>query len=494
MTKRNHLTLEQTIDQTRKPVSVKTDICYVISHGFAARMLLQTGLIRQLARQGKKIAIISPDSADENLALFKQEPNVALYTHNEKIGLWGDDYLFKRKYYLEDIRSNPALWEKHIYEIFYSPSKHPWRRVRPFYYYLIHKLIPYVPGIRERFIQNEHRYLESRSIATLLKEIDPGLVIATYPVNFLEARLLYAARMANIPTLLHLLSWDNITAKGKFPMTADHFIVWGEVMYQELKDHYGIADDKIHPCGVPHFDHHIQVREAPAYQELIVELGLHPQKPYLFFAMSSPRFAPREMEIVERLAANIAKDRFGPDLQLIVRPHPQNVQGFMADHSWLGRLEALASKRVAVDFPKLNQSNLRWSMQQKDMDRLSNLLTGCSICLNSGSTVSIDALMHDKPVVLTSFDDDAQLHYWKSARRLVDYTHLRKFVDLGGAKLVRSTKELNLQIEKYLHDPDLDLASRRFALEKECFRDDGQATDRVLQAVNKILDPVYSES
>jgi CDP-glycerol glycerophosphotransferase (TagB/SpsB family) len=276
-------------------------------------------------------------------------------------------------------------------------------------------------------------------------------------------------------------------------MTADHFIVWGEVMYQELKGHYGISDDKIHKCGVPHFDHHIQVREAPAYRDLVAELGLHPQKPYLFFAMSSPRFAPREMDIVERLAANIEQDHFGPDLQLIVRPHPQNVQGFMADHSWLSRMEALQSERVAVDFPRLNKSKMRWSMQQKDMDRLSNLLTGCSICLNSGSTVSIDALMHNKPVVLTSFDDDAQLNYWKSARRLVDYAHLRKFVELGGAKVVRSTEALNKLIEKYLEDPDFDLSTRRFALEKECFRDDGQATDRVLRAVNDILDPVYQD-
>ena len=160
----------------------------------------------------------------------------------------------------------------------------------------------------------------------------------------------------------------------------------------------------------------------------------------------------------------------------------------MADRSWLDRLKAIRSKRVAVDFPRLNQSKLRWSMQQQDMDRLSNLLTGCAICLNSGSTVSIDALMHDKPVLLTSFDADARLPYWKSARRLVDYTHLRKFVDLGGARVVRSAEELKEEISRYLEDPDHDLSRRRHALHAECFRDDGLATDRVLEAVNQIFD------
>lgn len=470
---------------------MKTDICYVISHGFAARMLLQTGLIRRLAREGKRIAIITPDPEDENLALFREEENVEVYGNDEKIGLWGDDYLFKRKYFLEDIRSNTALWEKHIYEIFYSPSKHPWRRIRPFYYYAIHKLIPYFPGIRRRFIKNEHRYLRSQKMSELLQKIDPELVVATYPVNFTEAKVLYAARTANIKTVLHLLSWDNITAKGKFPMTADEYIVWGAVMRRELKAHYGISDENIHVCGVPHFDHHVRVREQPDYRSPVTDLGLNPDKPYLFFAMSAPRFAPREMDIVAQLAADIEQGVFGPDLQMIVRPHPQNVQGFMADQSWVGRLNSIKSNRVAVDFPRLNKSKLRWSMQQKDMDRLSNLLTGCSLCLNSGSTVSIDALMHHKPVILTSFDGEAKLRYWKSARRLVDYTHLRKFVDLGGAEVVHSTEALNRTIKVYLDNPLHRQPLRRQALEQECYRDDGLATERVLKAVNQILESIY---
>ncbi|PHN08601.1 glycosyltransferase family protein [Flavilitoribacter nigricans] len=470
---------------------MKTDICYVISHGFAARMLLQTGLIRQLAQGGKRVAIITPDPEDENLALFREAENVEIYGNDEKIGLWGDDYLFKRKYFLEDIRKNPALWEKHIYEIFYSPSIHPWRRVRAFYYYAIHKLIPYFPSIRERFIRNEHRYLKSRRTSELLTRIDPELVVATYPVNFLEAKILYAARAAGIRTLLHLLSWDNITSKGKFPMMADHYIAWGNIMRDEFLEHYDIPPERIHICGVPHFDQHVAVREQPDYDHLLRDLGLDPGKPYLFFAMSSPRFAPREIDIIEGLSERIEKGAFGEELQLIVRPHPQNVQGFMADPTWIGRLQALASDRIAVDFPRLNKSRLRWSMQQQDMDRLSNLLAGCRVCLNSGSTVSIDALMLNKPVILTSFDAGFRVNYWRSARRLVDYTHLRKFVALGGARVVRSTAELDEAITGYLQDPDHDLAIRRHALTEECFTDDGQSTQRVLRVVRAILNKNY---
>lgn len=464
-----------------------TDICYVISHGFAARMLLQTGLIHRLTLAGKRIALISPDPEDENLAELRNNPLVQIYDPQIKHSIWDDDYGVKRMYYLEDLRSNPVFWEKHLYSILYTKSKHPWKRIRPFIYYIIHVLIRYFPGIRRRFQQREKQYLYSAKASALLEKIQPRLVVSTYPVNYLEAKFLHAAKTQGRTTLIHLLSWDNITSKGIFPVIPDHFIAWGPVMYEELKAYYNCADEAVQICGVPHFDHHLQIKKAPAYQALLEDLGLNPQLPYLFVAMSSPRFAPHEIDIVERLAEWIRAGRLGKDLQLIVRPHPQNVQGSLADSRWIKRLDALRSEQVAVDYPQLVKSKVRWSMKKSDMDHLSNLLAGCAVCINSGSTVSIDALVMDKPVVLTSFDGDKKLYYWKSARRLVDYPHQKKFVALGGAKVAYSYEDLQSLLQQYLENPGLHQAERRKALLRECFRNDGEATSRVVQAMRKLL-------
>ncbi|MEM1123350.1 MAG: hypothetical protein AAGJ18_23115 [Bacteroidota bacterium] len=468
--------------------NVTIDVCYIISHGFAARMLLQTGLITRLTEEGKHIAIITPDATDENLRAIAANPRVHIYDPAIEQTIWDDDYGVKRMYYLEDIKSNPVFWEKHLYSILYSKSIHPWKRIRPFIYYPIHRLIPYFPSIRRRFKQTESTYLFSEKSAVLLAKIKPALVVSTYPINFLEAKFLFAAKQQKIPTLIHLLSWDNITSKGIFPVIPDQFIVWGKVMYDELKEYYGTADEDIHICGVPHFDHHIAVKHHPNYEDLLTELGLNPDLPYLFFAMSSPRFAPHEIDIVEWLAEAIGKDIFGKRMQLIVRPHPQNVQGSLADKKWIKRLDALNGKRVAIDYPKLHSSKVRWSMQKSDMTRLSNLLVGCSVCLNSGSTVSIDALVFGKPVILTSFDGDRQLYYWKSARRLVDYPHQKKFVAMGGAKVVYDYDDLKKTILRYLTDPAYDQRQRQYALEQECYANDGQATERVIVAMLNILE------
>lgn len=473
---------------------MKIDICYIISHGFSARMLLQTGLITQLTQRGKHIAIISPDPEDPNLLDLKDNPNITVFDSELKHSIWDDNYDFKRKYYLEDIKSNPVFWEKHLHSILYSKSKHPWKRIRPFYYYIIHWLIAYFPSIRKRFKATESKHLVAPRADEILNKINPSLVVSTYPVNFIEAKFLYAAKQKNIPTLIHLLSWDNITSKGIFPVIPDHFIVWGKVMYNELKAYYGVKDEAIQICGVPHFDQHISVKKSPNFKPILEKLGLNPNLPYLFFAMSSPRFAPYEIDIVEQLAIAVQNEVFGAELQLIVRPHPQNVQGSLADKRWIKRLDNLKGKSVAVDYPQLNDSKVRWSMKKTDMGHLSNLLAGCSICLNSGSTVSIDALMMDKPVILTSFDGDKKLYYWKSARRLIDYLHLKKFIKMGGAKPVHDYAELYKMIEKYLNEPDFNRDQRQYALQMECHLNDGQSTLRVVEAMMHLLEktaPVY---
>ncbi len=464
-----------------------TDICYVISHGFAARMILQTGLVERLAAAGKSIAIITPAASDDNLTALKKNPLISVYNTDIKLTIWDDDYGVKRRYYLEDIRSNPVFWEKHIYSILYTKSKHPWKRIRPFVYYPIYKMIPYFPGIRRRFRETESKYLEDAKATQLLETINPKLVVSTYPINYLEAKFLYAAKEAKIATLIHLLSWDNITSKGIFPVIPDHFIAWGPLMYEELKEYYDVKDDQVYVCGVPHFDQHIEIKGTDGYKEILRDLSLNPEAPYLFVAMSAPRFAPHEIDIVEWLANAVSENRFGENLQLVIRPHPQNVQGSLGDKSWLKRLDRLNKGRVSVDYPQLVESNMRWSMKKKDMVRLSSLLAGCALCLNSGSTVSIDALMMDKPVIMTSFDGDKKLYYWKSARRLVDYIHLKKFTEMGGAKVVRNYEALHREIIRYLKNPDHDLEQRRFALERECHLNDGGSTDRVVTALQKIL-------
>ncbi len=467
------------------------DICYIASHGFAARMLTQTGLLSKLSDKGLKVGLITVDKNDKSLVLATQNSDIELIEFNFRNNFWTENYKNKRKYLFEDIESNPALWEKHLKAVKSNKSKHPWRQIRPYYNFWLYKRIKKSPWLRDKYRSAEKRRLKSPEADRLLTSLNPKLLIATYPVAWQEATLLHSARNQGIKTVIHLLSWDNITCKGRFAETADEYIVWGPIMKEELLEFYDVDPSIIHMTGVPHFDLHYQQKGNDNYRTYVEELGLDSEKPYLFFAMSSPYFAPREVDIVERLTKDISREVFGHDLQLIVRPHPQNMQGHMMDKSWLPRLKNLDDSLVKVDYPELNnESRLNWSMEHEDMIRLSALLSGSSLVLNSGSTVSIDALMAGAPVVITSFDDDQELPYWNSAKRLIDFPHLAKLVAMGGVQIASSYMILCNLIERYLNNKESDLEARELAIKKECLTSEGRATEMVIVTLIKLFEGV----
>lgn len=462
----------------------KIDICYAVTHGFAARMVLQTGLLGRLVEEGHKVGIIVPDGNDENLVKVCKKQGITIIEIAYNVSFWEGQINQIRKYFLEDIKSNPCIYEKHMLRM--NDKKRSFLKfLQPRLGIFIYSLVKKIPSIRKMYKKREQVLFYSKKVEQVLAELNPKLLLVTYPVMPPEPQLLLAAKKLKIRSVIHLLSWDNITAKGQFPALADEYIVWGNIMAQEFEQYYKISKDKIYICGVPHFDLHIDAKRNPQSEIYVKELGLNPSKPYLFFAMSAPRFAPREIDNVEWIAKQISDNQFGKDLQFIIRPHPQNMIGEMADFSWLPRLQKLDTlNRIAVDYPNLVKNTaMRWSIQQSDMKRLSHLLAGSSIVLNSGSTVSIDALMVGKPVILTSFDADEQLDYWKSARRLIDYTHLKKFIALGGVKVADSFIKLEEQIKNYLTDPNQNLDKRKFAIQQECFKTDGLSTQRVVEKI-----------
>lgn len=452
-------------------------------------MVIQTDLLGRLVKEGYNVCLIAPDAKDENLKTYSTKASVELRSFAPQSSFWTQQYTSLRKYFLEDIDNNVALREKHIRAVRKDGNNTFLSRLRFRLAYMTYRLIRFFPALREWVLQRERRHLTSPIAAALLEELQPRMLVATYPVNFAEGMLLKAANdRPDTQTVIHLLSWDNISCKGHFPQLADQYLAWGEVMREEFEAYYAIATKDVHKVGVPHFDVHLTSRQAPDASVYLQKLRLNTGLPYLFFGMSSPRFAPHEIDIVEWLAEQVEANVLGKDMQLVIRPHPQNVQGNMADASWLPRLEALAERdRIGVSFPTLTKSRMPWSMQEADMVELSQLLASCTVSLNSGSTLSIDALMCGRPVVLTAFDGAEKLDYWASARRLMDYPHLHKLVAHNGVSVVQNYTECLTSLQQYLEEPTWKAIERERTLARYCEKPELTSTDRVVDVLVKIM-------
>ena len=466
---------------------MSVDICYIVTHGFSARMVLQSEVIPNLRKEGKSIVVIAPNASEDSMRKYEVNYGIKVLQSPVK-GTWlMGEYFFLKRYLYEDIRNNPALWEKHLRETKDSKTKHPWRIVRPRLYYFLHKTLFRSSTVRKVLKRSEKLFLHSKKLNVLLQEINPKVLICTYPSNLQESIFLNEAKALKIKTVIHLLSWDNISCKGHFSSIGDYFISWGKIMSDEFVEYYQFNKERIYETGVAHFDKHRNVVSKEKIDQYVGALGIDVNRPYLLFGMSSPYFAPYEIEIVEYIADKIKKGEYGKGVQFVVRPHPQNVQGNMADLSWLPRIEKLKGENVSVDMPLLETSSMAWNMKQDDIIKLVNLVAGSYIVLNSCSTFSIDGLLHERPVIVTAFDSKQNLNWQLSVKRVMEYVHYKKLVDTGGVRKVSSYQELDDMIKHYLDNENLNLAERRNAKILECGENDGKASLRISEAIIDIL-------
>jgi hypothetical protein len=464
---------------------VGVDVCYVVSHGFAARMVLHSGLVPKLRALGLTVAVLAPRGEGEAVPKAASAGEIAWVDapppDPRRANLYGD----LRPYLTEDVRRNPALLARHQ-RMAAATSRR--RRLQVAAQLAVSDAGRAVPALRRPFLAFERRLLHDRRIDDRLDDLAPRAVVSTYPVNALDAGALAWARTRRVRTIGHLLSWDNITCKGRFTEVPERFVAWGPIMRDELREHYGVSNDHVVEAGVPHFDAHASA-SPEGRTAAVARVGLDPARPYLFFGMSAPIFAPHEIDVVEALVAEVRQGRFGEGMQLVVRPHPQNVTGAMADAAWLPRLDRLGVAPVGIDWPRVEKTALLWSMAEDDLPGLANLLSGAAVVLNSGSTLSIDALVHDRPVVLTPYDADrADLPWWASARRVVEYVHLAKLLGYGGVRVVRGHAEMVDAILAYLADPSRDRDARRRALRAELAVSDGTASAACARAIAAFLD------
>ncbi len=474
-----------------RPVS---KICYLASHGFAARMLMQTNLLGRLRSYGLEVDLIVPNNQDPVLKLYCQQNAISLHHFKSSGWWWKTNFSLYRSYFLEDLKNNPALLEKHIFEIKNPKHKYVLLSWIPSILYTIHPLFRKFTFMRSLYRRFEHWLLVDTKAQTIIKSLRPDLLISTYPANPHEGVLVHNAHRLNIETVIHLLSWDNISSKGHFLSLADHYFSWGSVMHEEFKSHYPISENQIRDCGVPHFDVHAEISKSTNKISWMQVLNLDPQAPYLLFGMSAPRFVPKEIDLVEFLARAVEQNEFGSTMQLLVRPHPQNVQGNMSDSSWIERLKAIESKRIRIFYPKIVEGGLPWSMEHDDMHVLSSALCESTVCINSCSTLSLDALMAGTGNIAPLFDGETALPYWTSAIRLKDFPHIKKFIELGGTELATSYIGLIELIKKFQADRNWNLQKRLHARQCECGPADGQSTQRVVDSILNLLHSKNPES
>ena len=311
----------------------------------------------------------------------------------------------------------------------------------------------------------------------LFKRLKPDLVFNCSHIHGEAGELpMKVAKRMGIPIAGFIFSWDNLTSRSRIFVPYDHILVWHEGMRRQLLGLYpNIRPEQVQVTGTPQFDFHFKPEFQLTREELCERIGIDPARPFILYTTGVDQHFPEEHRTVELVARLIQKIEIQPKPQLVVRTY---VKGTSAE------MKALANAGLPdVVFPPVLWEETWYTPMYEDLSIYSSLVRHAAMSINAASTVSLEFMMLDKPVMNLGFDPPGSKlpRHFRWIRHLL-FDHFRPVAESGGVMVARSAEDVRVMLYRGLTRPDEQSAARMTFI-KKTFNGtlDGQAGCRVAE-------------
>lgn len=323
-----------------------------------------------------------------------------------------------------------------------------------------HKTVDLAP-VAHPFLQSLLRIQLPRVIPiveglqTLIQRERPHIILSVPDRNWRSQAAIELGRRFNIPSLT--LQAGVISDHSRYDtIVADREAVMGESS-RRLWEAHGIPREKLIVTGAPRFD--AQYRLDPnASRRVRAALSIPVNKPLITFATQP--LLPAVIE--QNLRCVVQAAHWFPDYHFVCKVHPRETP---ARYSKL--LRRLGDDKITV-------------VQKIDLDAL---LQTSALVVTAFSTVALEAMLFERPVLIINLTGDPDP---------VDY------VSSGAALGAYTPEEVVQQMRRLLHRDDpvhVTLAQgRRQYLADQLYKIDGQATRRVVELIDQMISSAETET
>ena len=347
--------------------------------GHAVRMLIDQELSRKY-------------QYDVAVASVKEIPGLSLEWSQRRSDQWRRIIFASREIlnyasYLNRKRQSPFYRDRWLT---YVPEKVRWALKRSG---AVRKLMasgPVKQGLRyfERLIPSD------RNIKDWLESARPDVVVAS-PTNMgysEEVEYIKAAKALGIPTVVPVLSWDNLTTKGLFHVIPDLTLVWNQDHQEQATAIHDVPSDSIVTTGAPLFDKWFGRDDLlMSRAEFCERSGIKPENPYVVYLGSSGAIAEDETWLVQEIESSFRQhsDRNVNQMSILVRPHPVNAEHYVS----------LDSSRVVV-WPR----NGSLPDSESGLADFYNSLRHAVATVGVNTTAMVEAVVNDKSCITVLAD------------------------------------------------------------------------------------------
>jgi len=303
----------------------------------------------------------------------------------------------------------------------------------------------------QRFQKLQNSTFKSHSITkgyqSILEKEQFSILFFTHQRPPYIAPLAYVAQQLKLKTAAFIFSWDNLASKGRMASNFDCYLVWSDLMKQDLLEFYAsIEEHQIKVVGTPQFVPYVMEAYKMTKKQFLDEFDLDAHLKTICFSCGDISTSKNDELYIEIIAEGIQKKTIEP-VNFIVRTSPAEDPV---------RFESLVSNYPFIkwNFPKWKQvrQNHQESWSQRipkleDVKQLRALLEYCDLNVNMLSTMSLDFMLFDKPVINPVFGNEINGLY--NDQRFLGYAHIAHLVNSKSSKVVKNKTELINAISEY---------------------------------------------
>ena len=324
-------------------------------------------------------------------------------------------------------------------------------------------------------------------VTALLVRYKPDLVFLPDIIFGPDRIFARAARRQGIYLIGTPRSWDNLTSKGFAIIKPDKLLVLTSRMVPEAVKYVGMKKADVIVTGPPQYDMYFKPRPITK-KEFCEKLGIPPGRRII---LTTPFFNPytgSAVKIINALTTAIETGSLPKDLHVLVRYRPATPpikEGELRPSDRLTITNPCTLSFPVTDFMNPTE-DFEWT--REDVNLLIDSLRFSEAVINIVSTLSIDAMVFDKPVINVRFDADPECPpKYQVAVMLPEHDHFRAVEATGGVRLVWNMAELVKSINDYLENPQLDFEGRERLRREQIEILDGGAGKRVADFIKSSL-------
>lgn len=292
----------------------------------------------------------------------------------------------------------------------------------------------------------------TKSYIQLLEEEEPTHLFFTHQRPPFLAPFLYAAQQLKISTSTFIFSWDNLASKGRMLGAFDYFLVWSHLMQSELLYFYpNVKKEKAKVVGTPQFEPYVMPKYETTTEDFYKKFQLDAHLKTICYSCADVSIGANDPVVIRAIANAIRTNAIKTKVQLVVRTSP-------AEDDSRFRVIREEFPEIIWNVPKwiLIRENHAESWSQRipteaDISDLRSLLENVDLNINMCSTMSLDFMLFDKPVINTVFGNPENGLY--DDQRFLNYVHYKKVVDSQSVSIAKNEIELIRQINQALDNP-----------------------------------------